>query len=383
MIMSKKNKIALISYHNAPNYGTMLQAYALYYALKKLGYDSEYISYDYSLRGWRRYFSIFKTIVLHPSFLFNKLRRKKEKDEFDFFKDREFDNIINLMNDWYEKYIPHTDVMYNCATIKQINSIYDNFIVGSDQTWSPFMSKTYSSFCFNFLQFVKKNKKKSSYAPSFGTLNLSESYLDKISYALKSFSNISCREKQGAEIISKKLGREVFHVLDPTLLLTPEDWSMVSSPIDMPDKYILCYILGERQCISDFAEQLGNKTSLPVYYILTRPFYLSKKNLLSNVGPGEFISLISRATYVCTDSFHGTIFSINFNVPFFSFNKRDKSSLINDNDRMLNILKDFGLENRFSENTEIVNLDDIDFGDTSEMLLKRRAESISYLNKLI
>lgn len=236
-----------------------------------------------------------------------------------------------------------------------------------------------------FLNFISESKKKYSYAPSFGTTELSLNYLKNIRISLKQFNKISCREKEIAVKISNLIQKEVTPVVDPTLLLDRTEWEKVCKPMaDMPSKYILCYILGEKKSISSFAEKLGKVEKLPVYYILTRPCYLEKENYLSGVGPGEFISLIMNASFVCTDSFHGSIFCINLNIPFYSFTKRDSKDSKNDNDRILLVLKEFGLENRFRIDSDIYFDDSFDsFGEANKLLYERRRQSGNYLRSII
>ena len=210
-------------------------------------------------------------------------------------------------------------------------------------------------------------------------------YLKNIQIPLKQFGKISCRERGMAVKISNLIQKKVTPVVDPTLLLDRTEWEEVSKPmVGMPSKYILCYILGEKNSISLFAERLGKVEELPVYYILTRPCYLDKENYLSGVGPGEFISLIMNASFVCTDSFHGSIFCINLNIPFYSFTKRDSKDSKNDNDRILLVLKEFGLESRFRIDSDTCFDDGFEgFGEANKLLYERRIQSGNYLRSIV
>lgn len=378
-------KIALISYHNEPNYGTMLQAYALYKAVYKLGFDSEYISYRAQACGWLHYWMLLKKIIRNPSIILNRVLRKSTKpSEFSFFKTDDFKMIVSAYNQWYQEYIPHTSITYTHQNIASIEKEYDSFIVGSDQTWSPYRNSTYPSFYFNYLQFIKEYKKKNAYAPSFGTLSLSGKYCNKIQYQLRTFNSVSCRERKNADYLSTRFNISMKFVLDPTLLISSEEWNEVAQPVQMPSRYILCYILGEKECISRFAEKLGQENRIPVYYILTRPYYLKKSNLLNNVGPGEFLSLIRNASCVCTDSFHGTIFSINYNVPFYSFTKRVYTDTINDNDRIQEVLSEFNLLHRFrSDNDYNTTNIEINYCDVNKCLERLKKYSNKYLKTIL
>ena len=152
-----------------------------------------------------------------------------------------------------------------------------------------------SPYSINFLPFVNSNERKRSYAPSIGTIRINKDYQSRLIKELWSYSFLSCRERPNCEKLSQLLGKKITYVLDPTLLLTTDDWDAVAKQAKVGEDYILAYILGTKQCIADYAERLGCETGLPVYYIITRPEYLSKTNILDCIGPQEFIGLIKGA----------------------------------------------------------------------------------------
>lgn len=364
--------IALISYHKEPNYGTALQAYALAHAIRSAGKDCEYINYTKMRR---------KPAIL---FLLRRMKQavlRKENSEFAFFNTEAFRHITSKFHEFHEKHIPASETTYYIDTLPLSSSRYERFIVGSDQTWSPFMNQ--HPYTQNFLEFCTEGAKKSAYAPSIGTLTPQPTYVSRMVKALKTFDFLSCREKANCEVLSKELKRNVEYVVDPTLLLSEVEWMQIASNSSTPQQpYILAYILGKKQCISDFAEKLGKEYSLPVYYIATRPEHLSHDNVLDDVGPAEFVSLIKNARYVVTDSFHGTIFSINFNVNFYSFTKRTEANA-QDNDRIPSILNEYGLSSRFKQDTDLTFNNNIDFTYINNLLKEQRELSLAYLKKII
>lgn len=379
-----QKKIYIVSPHDAPNYGTMLQAYALQEALLQFGCKSEYICYSFYPRGLHLISYFLTMLYNNPQGIFRKLCGKPIGEDFRYFRENKFFlSTYEAFKTWHKLHIHYTEKIYNHTTVASLEDSASLFIVGSDQTWSPLLTKGYAAFYFNFLRFVHDNKKKNAYAPSFGTFQFSSNFKNKVVSALASFSYLSCREYKGANWLECNLNRHVEPVLDPTLLLQKEDWIKVSSPVpDMPKEYILCYQLGEKRSISEFSERISKKTGLPVYYILTRPSCLSHSNCLFGIGPGEFISLIRGASFVCTDSFHGTIFCINFNIPFFSFTKRIISDKLNDNERILNVLEEFSLKDRFrSDSDDNVNLH-CSFDKANEILSYRRQKSLIFLKQI-
>lgn len=371
-------KTALVSVHDDPNYGSALQAYALAFAIKREGYDCEYINY---------------TPVIPPHDTRTKMRAmakkvlygygilKQPKSEYSFWRTPEFQHQRQLFTDFHDAKIPFSKTKYNPLTIQETNNIYDCFIIGSDQTWSPYTTKP--KYTINFLDFVAEGKTKGSYAPSFGTCHIEEEYIEKLTEKIANFDYLSCRERKNAELLTKRIGKHVEYVLDPTLLLNKEEWLSIAEPVVMPERYILCYILGTKQCIADFAEKMGSELSIPVYYIVSRPEYLHKQNALKNVSPGQFISLISRAESVVTDSFHGSLFSINFQRQFYAFTKRDSASGPIDNDRIGDFLDVMGLSERLKDDDDQRFTSPIDYVLVDNGLKELLSSSRVYLMKLL
>ena len=373
--MTNNKRIGIVSYHREPNYGTMLQAYALAEAVRKIGYNSEYVDYYESTK---------------PSLLIRCLRtayhflRLPSRGDFGFFDSKRFRGIRDAFDAFHKDYIPVSKKKYYFDTLGSLSSSYDFFITGSDQTWSPAMNQ--SPYAINFLPFVSSVENKRSYAPSIGTIRINEDFQSILVKELWNYSFLSCRERPNCEKLSKLVGKEVTYVLDPTLLLTTKDWDSIAKTAKIENDYILAYILGTKQCISDYAERLGRETGLPVYYIITRPEYISKQHTLDGIGPQDFIGLIKGAKYVVTDSFHGTLFSINYNREFYSFSKRDADEIMNDNDRIVSFLSELGIERRFINDTashKPIDMKSIDFENVNNILNNLRTQSQEYLKKLV
>ena len=200
---------------------------------------------------------------------------------------------------------------------------------------------------------------------------------------LYSFKFVSCREKVNASMLTSLLGKKVEHVLDPTLLLKEEDWMKIERKYDVPEKYILCYCLGEKKEVRAFAKQLGKAHNIPVFYIPSNYRDLLYGNTLFGVGPLEFLYLFRHATYICTDSFHGTIFSINFRKNFYSFYKRKGGRQSGDNSRIFQILNEFSLINRLKDDKFEEELD-IDYKNIiDDYLEQEREHSFSFLKQIL
>ena len=376
----KKMKIALFSPFCSQNYGTVLQAFSLAKVLNSLGHECEYIDWCYYKQSkWNR----LKFLLRHPLYVFyrNKNQKHRSKDlSYSFLKEDKYMSIISKNRIFCDKYTPHVKYKYPIDELSSLEKHYDKFIVGSDQTWSPNALYQYSPY---YLSFIKDSSKKASYACSCGTTNLPSNFRTFLGLKLKSFDKLSCREQTNAASLTSLLNKDVNCVLDPTLLVNRENWSNYFLPVEnMPKKYILCYILGEKKNISEYAEKLGREKSLPVYYILTRPTYENKQNVLQGVGCQEFLWLIDNCEYLVTDSFHGTIFALNFGRNFISFDKHPTETSY-DNGRLLEILSAVQLESHYHIDSNEEMPAEIDYSKVSCVLAEKREKSLMYLRSLL
>ena len=370
-----KKRIGIITYHKFYNCGSMLQAYALQKYLEMQNFDSEIINYiiaDNSESKIQILINRIKRILIpekRKTMVF-KARNSKLMQEHKKSFDKFYDKYIKLSK---EKYSTEKELRENLP-------IYDIYAVGSDQMWNPYVKIRSNAF---YLSFVPDEMKKISYAPSIGGNFIAKEKQENMKKYLEKFDYLSCRDEKGCEILSKLLNRKVEHVVDPTLLLDKEEWSKIGCPVDGIDReYILCYFLGNKKENIKFANELGKRTNKKVYYIYTLANdIIDENNYLFNVGPQEFIWLIKNAQCICTDSFHGTIFSMNFKKDFYSFTKR-KDGEGSDNNRIYGILKEFGLENRLindKNNREINEIEPIDYSKINPILNKEIQKSKEYL----
>lgn len=262
--------------------------------------------------------------------------------------------------------------------------VYDVYITGSDQTWSPKIG-------FNsalFLDFAKEDSIKAAYAPSVGVTTFTETEKEYLKKSLLKYDYISCRESIGAELLSKIAGKEVEVVLDPTLMVTVEEWRLLSLKVKIPKRpYILCYFLGHRSYYRHFVKQLKRQTGYDVYFIPVSYKDCKKtNNLLFDVGPAEFLGLIDNAAIICTDSFHGMCFSINFSKNFYGFVKHDGALNGGDNSRIYDLLQRFGLTHRLLSNNDLRNewkIEPIDYVSVNQFLKKERDSSALFIKHIL
>lgn len=362
-------KIAIFTFHRDYNNGTMLQAYALQSYLKQFA-KVEIIDIEFPIEKKNKFL-----------LFFSRIKRFKE-----ILKKIIFNNKIKNNNKIFEKfhsnYINKTTKTYKTfKEIEEDSNKYDILLIGSDQTWNL---NFYYSIKFFLLDYIEGNVIKASYAPSLGKSAFSENDKEIYKEALTKFDYLSCREKSNSELLSEIIGKEVTPVLDPTLLISKDKWLELSSKYKIKDKYILCYFLGGNNIEYQFAKKISKEMGLPVYYIYTNQTNIKLgEKFLFDIGPKEFIYLINNAECICTDSFHGIVFSINFNKQFFAFTKR-KDDGESDNSRIYNILKEFNLEERYV-NSKTVNQKrkEIDYQSVNSLIEQKKEKSEKYLNKII
>lgn len=337
-------KIGIIThYYKSGNYGGTLQAYALCKQLEKMGYEAEQICATFlsglpmtaQPGGFQRLIHKAK-LVLDPCRRLNHLChpvaalrcRKRKKAVMAFGKT-----------------ISHSRRVYTDKTLPEANSQYQAFITGSDQVWNP---ECYSPAYY--LAFAEKGKLKLSYGASISKAQLTQPQRETIRGHLADFAGVSVREERAAELIGELAPTTVAWVLDPTLLLSREEWDEVCAPGVIREPYVFCFFLGGdesfRTAAAAFAREKGLKLVTLPY--LTGQYRKTDKKFgdirLYRVSPPEFISLIKNADYVFTDSFHASVFSELYEKNFFAFRRGNAPGM---ETRLESLTKLFGNEERF------------------------------------
>lgn len=347
--------IAIISISDNTNFGNRLQAYALSHYITQRGYKCFQIGNKLSYKG--------KIRIIIKKCLFFIYRKYGWIREYNFNK--------------FNKNIKYDNQDINCFIKSNHSNKYSYFIVGSDQIWNP----QFAGFDYFFLDFVKERKKKIAYAASIGLSKVDDSYANKMKKYLSDFNYISVREDAANEMLTKLTGRnDIKTLIDPTMLLTSKEWERVMKKpkIYKGEKYILLYFLGDlsekrRSKIKDFAK----KEQCKIIEILNPndPYYTS--------GPAEFLFLEKNATYVFTDSFHSSVFSIIFNVPFVIFD-REENGMGKMNSRIDTLVSTLKLKDRWYNEKEITyeNLH-VDYTEAYEIINMKRKESEAFLRQAL
>ncbi len=376
-------KIGILTlYHENYNYGGLLQAYALCKYLNTQEFvEAEQITYSISVESTTLVQKILYYVV-NPRFLISVLSER-------FIKSKIYDKKVKRKKEkgkelfrCFIQDIPHSKVLSK-ESLWKVENKYDMFIVGGDQVWNPEWYDT--SFYLPFVPSVKKI----SYSASIGKDKLTESEVDNLLEFISDFKAVSVREQSIISALENSHKKaDITQVLDPVFLLEVEQWKeLTTSCPKIEGEYIFVYLLGEDKKVRKKIEEFAAISGLKIYTI---PYPLFKYNFVDkdfgspvwNVGPREFISLIGNASYVFTDSFHGTAFSIIFNRNFYSFRKKSKN-VSNHNSRMIDLLELFGLSDRYIDDLEdkfLLN-DIINYETVNSNIAYRVKESRDWLIK--
>ena len=385
-----EKKVAIVSCYFKHNYGSMLQAYATQKILDNNGIANETINIeknrDFS-NGKKRYYMSQMT-----NFTFIKSKLGMIKLKLDKKINKKLGKNIEIRDKKYKEFQKNFNLTKAYETYEELTKQcenYSNVLVGSDQLWLP-VNVVADYYTLNW---VPQNVNKISYATSFGVSTVPNKYKEMYKHFLSRIENLSVREESGVKLVNELASKEAKLVCDPTMLLTKQEWMGIQKeePI-IKGKYILCYFLGKNIEHRKFAERLKEKTGCKIVSLNHADEYVKYSDVFADetpydIGPSEWLNLIRHAEYVCTDSFHGTVFSLINNIKFFTFERySNKNSKVSTNSRIYSLLGIMELENRVLKGAE--NIDDvlkleIDFDKVNKKLEEFRNDSKEFLLKSI
>lgn len=347
-------KTAIITICDNSNYGNRLQNYALDKVLSNLNLNNVTL-WNQSENSLKSKIKLIGKQIL----AINNLHYRKNIS-FEMFTRK---NISN-------KYV-------DLDKLEQISNEFDYFIVGSDQIWNYNFGHAKDK---DFLKFADYNKT-ISYAPSFGISNIDDEWKDKITKGLNNIKYLSVREDRGSEIIKELTNRDAQVVLDPTLLLSKDEWYKIQKkPKKMINKkYILTYFLGGKsQQLKSEISKLKLQNNLEVINVCDiedKKFYAC--------GPSEFLYLFNHAELVLTDSFHACVFSMIFDKSFYVFDRNSKG-MKSMNSRLDTLLTTFKQEQRKVNTLEgIKDVFECNYSESYEVLKIKQKESMDFLKNAL
>lgn len=382
-------KVAVVSCYFQPNYGSMLQAYATQEILNIMCVPNETINIEGlkdEIHGAKMKY--FKSRMFSPDVIKDKLGYVK----LSVFKkiNKELGRNVSIRNKKFEVFSSSRfNISKKYRSIEEIgrkSTDYSAFIVGSDQLWLP------SNIAANYytLNYVDKSVRRISYATSFGVSSLPDKQAQQAKEFIPKIDFLSVREKSGQKLIKDITGLNAELVCDPTLLLKREEWnSIVSDEPIIKKPYIFCYFLGNNQFSRECAKKIKKKTGFKIVALLQLDMYIKNDFEFADyapydIDPADFVNLIKNASYVCTDSFHGTVFSVINHRKFFTFRRFLQNTTMSTNSRIDSLLEVLGLESRIINNIEDFKTavkTEISYSEVDEKLDDFRNNSLEFLKK--
>ena len=229
-----------------------------------------------------------------------------------------------------------------------------------------------------------QGQRKIAYAPSLGVSSLPAPYDGQLRSYLSSFSALSARESRGKALLEQITGRAVQLVLDPTLLLTGAQWGELALPPKKQEPYILCYFISDPGAVGQRALELHRRTGWPIVHLAgIRRALPGTSQVVFDAGPREFLGLFQNAACVCTNSFHGSVFSLQFDRPFFTAMSPKELSQPSDS-RIYSLLTRLGCADRILGLADSAPADaPMDYASIHSRLTQARGESVAYLKSAL
>lgn len=371
------------------NYGGILQAYATVSYLENQNIEYELIRYTRkktvteALKDVPR---LFNAVWFNSRYegIQRKLSLKKHPE---YAKNNEVRmKAFAGFKKWAFKHFSDEYIGY--AVLREGGKKYSAVITGSDQLWSPAGLPTN----YYNLMFVPDDTLKISIASSFGVREIpwyqkkrTIQYLNRIEY-------ISMRENRGSEIVRELTGRDVPTILDPVFFLSKNEWlERIPNKREIHEPYIFAYFLGATQEYRNAVKKLAHDKGMKVVALRHMDQYVEEDENFGDfapydVSPERFLNLLRNAEYVCTDSFHGTAFSILNEKQFVVFNRYAENSSFSKNSRIDTLCVNFGLESRRYKNgmdlSDVVK-NDIDYKAVGEKYKNLKLVTDEYLNTIL
>ena len=377
-------KIGILTQSLYTNYGGLLQAFALQSFLKQMGHEVRTVDRPISkIPLLIKVLSIVKRLFIRIFF-----RKSTPIRVWPTSKERKI--ISQHTNRFVKENIVTTekiDTWEKFSLLKKHG--FEAYVVGSDQVWRPIFSPGVTHY---FLDFLDKDDKvkRIAYAASFGVDNweFSSKQTAQCAALAKSFDAISVREDSAVKLCKEYLGVDGIHVLDPTMLLTKEDYIKLVKKDNIPKikGTLMTYVLDKSSDKKEIIQKVAEELNLIPFSVMPNKTFLEagKENIEDYIFPPvtEWIRGFMDADYIVTDSFHGTAFSIIFNKPFISIGNAGRGMT-----RFTSLLKMFGLEERLILSSEELIIEKIhtpiDFAQVNQLLKTEQQRAYKFLDKTL
>lgn len=362
-------KIGIVSYNkyaNFTNYGSAMQSWALWKAVNKIGGESlKAVEVDYCPDKLKH---------LDPLNPFNNMwdtdeaHRKACESALPAIRD----NYAKFM-DFYSNRIEFTKHKFTSDNFDEMvkEEKIDGFICGSDTIFCIDEFGIDDGYYANYDSM--KQSFSMAYAASFGDSHFDDDSYKVLDDRLKNFDAVGLRENDMVDYVKKHTPAPVCKVIDPTLLHNKEDYYQITAERMIDEKYILLYSRRHNEEMIKYADELAEKNGWKVVDISLLPSKNPNHLMFYEAGVEEFLSLVRNAEFVVTNSFHGMIFAVQFEVPFYIFSREQCNTKITE------ILSLFGLSDRLVVSGDMARAADIDYSDVKKRIAAERENSLEFL----
>ena len=362
-------------FHKSTNYGGVLQAYALCEYLNRRGHQARQILYTHTATK-------VSAAPVTAKELLDKAAGRLRKKLYSRLNRQIKNRMESLFREFRDR-VPHTSCEYTKDSIGSIARDFDAFVTGSDQVFNPiWYDPAY------LLDFVGQDIPRVAYAASLGVGSLDDAQAQIFRTHLPAFRGVSVREKTGSQLLTPLLGETVPVCVDPTLLLSAEDWDEIAPSRKIQEPYVFLYLLGEDVKTRKLAEAFARTRGLKLVLIPDLMGAYRKKDWklrgerLLDITPGDFVSLIKHADYVLTDSFHACVFSLLYHREFFAF---PRTGTVKTGSRIADLLEMFGCSQRFCCQKEqqtlsaLLSCEPLDYSADSSAFSRELSRSVEFL----
>lgn len=366
-------KIGIITKHAIQNYGSFAQAYALQRTLEELGHQVEIIDYKYPN-------------VAHPAYLTLKARLLKVANTM-------LKNLLGLkgwrLNARYRECFGtyyHLSRPYPTAdALLSDPPQYDAYVSGSDQIWRPELTNGDPMF---FLAFAPPGAKRVALASSFGCVAIPDALRTAYATRLNAYDSLAVREASGVRLVKELTGRTATQMIDPSMLLTGDEWRAVARPSTIRGRYVVCYGSKEKAAVNRLAHRYAAAHGCRVVRIVGNFFdwFRRGETYVIDAGPREWMGLVAGAEMAFIGgSFHGTVFATLFNVPFVTVltGNADQDS------RQLDLVRLLGVDRCAVETQEVDMVDftevraALDFVRINRRVGEMRAAAVRFMREAL
>ena len=369
------------------NYGTALVGYALLKKLLQLGFQVEVINYVKRLSFLQKVAFVWNAVRCGESKnIVARLTAKRVQKKYPKYAAniRVRTKAVEVYQS--QKFLPLFRDYVGYASLHEGSRNYDSVVVGSDQVWTPM---SLPNKFFNLL-FVDDSVRKVAYGSSFGVSSIPRFQRKATGDYLDRFYKIGVREQKGKEIVDSLSHQKALVVADPTMLLNADEWrqEIFTEPVKTSSEpYIFCYFLGPNQEARKAANELKAKTGYKIVALLHMDEYVPEDENFADetpydVDPNGFLRLIHNASYVCTDSFHCSAFSIQFHKQFMTFYRFAQGSSTGRNSRIDSLFNVLGISRDRLYQGDVSKIDSsVDWNSIDNKLEKLRHDSIAFLKE--